>query len=133
MPPPIARGSFARPSANTVSATLKLPCVAQSNPVASPVRSSSCTAGDLQIGQRRGLGNALQPLATLHLVERVSKPRLSTSHVLGEEFHTKFARGYSSERGERFWPPGVGLGIAQKKCATGTIKQTRRALHQTNN
>jgi hypothetical protein len=45
-------------SAKTVSATLKSPCVGQWKPVASPVRGSSCTA-DLQIGQRRGLGNGL--------------------------------------------------------------------------
>jgi hypothetical protein len=45
-------------SATMVFATLNLPCVRQSKPVASPVRSSSC-AGDLQIGQRRGLGNGL--------------------------------------------------------------------------
>ena len=45
-------------SATMVFATLNLPCIGQSKPVASPVRSSSC-AGDLQIGQGRGLGNGL--------------------------------------------------------------------------
>ena len=45
-------------SATMVSATLNLPCVGQSKPVASPVRGSSC-AGDLQIGQRKAIGYTL--------------------------------------------------------------------------
>jgi hypothetical protein len=49
-----------------VSATLNLPCVGQSKPVASPVRGSSF-AGDLQIGQRRGLGNGLLHLRRKYL------------------------------------------------------------------
>jgi hypothetical protein len=53
-------------SAAMVSATLNLPCVGQSKPVASPVRGSSC-AGDLQIGQRRGLGNGLLHLRRKYL------------------------------------------------------------------
>jgi hypothetical protein len=49
-----------------VSTTLNLPCVGQSKPVASPVRGSS-SAGDLQIGQRRGLGNGLLHLRRKYL------------------------------------------------------------------
>jgi len=47
-----------RRSATTVSATLNFPSVSQSNPVASPVRSSSC-AMDLQIGQRRAMSRLI--------------------------------------------------------------------------
>jgi len=56
-------------SAAMVSATLNLPCVGQSKPVASPVRGSSF-ARDLQIGQRRGLGNGL-----IHLRRKLSFAR----------------------------------------------------------
>ena len=48
------------------------------------------------------------------------------AHPEHEEFLTKFAEGYSSERGDEFWPPGVGIGTKELLInhAVKRIKQT---------
>jgi len=46
---------------------------------------------------------------------------------LGRGIAHIFAQGYSSTRGDEFWPPGVALGIEQIKGAAARNAQIMRA------
>jgi hypothetical protein len=59
---------------------------------------------------------------------KTSRTFVSSAHVgRVEEFHNKFAEGYSSAREVKFWGMGVGLGKLNLKCASLRTTQITRA------